>query len=348
MYTNLGRLLGEQGARLHDVLTEKVFFSDVNSQFRELARIRREFYGGRVKNMPATTYLQQPPANPGRLCELQARAVVPRVREELKVSTVNIGFGLASGRLVEHGNRRDLYLRNLTGGGREEGADFSAQAEDMFRRAESCLRKQGLSLHDVVRTWIHIKDMERNYAAFNPVRTKFFREHGVKRFPASTGIQGGTFPAERRCAMDLDAIGGDSPVEIEVIHASTMNEAPSYGSAFSRGLKVTLDGHVVAYISGTASVDEHGHVLHPGDIEGQVHRMLLNLERLLGASGATENDIVSLITYLKRPEYLQTFYRVSDARSLSRDIPDTVSVADVCRPDWLCEIEALAVYPRRG
>jgi hypothetical protein len=29
-------------------------------------------------------------------------------------------------------------------------------------------------------------------------------------------------------------------------------------------------------------------------------------------------------------------------------MPNTVSVADICRPDWLCEIEALAIRPANG
>ncbi len=50
---------------------------------------------------------------------------------------------------------------------------------------------------------------------------------------------------------------------------------------------------------------------------------------------------------VERPEYLQTCYGVSDARSFCCDVPNTVSVSDICWSDWLCEIEAMAVYPRR-
>ncbi|MFQ5789833.1 MAG: Rid family hydrolase [Acidobacteriota bacterium] len=348
MYANLGCLLRELGLRPRDVLTEKLFFSDIGSQFRELAKIRQYFYGRIAENIPATAYLQQPPSHPRRLCELQAHAVLPGANEELKVCTVNLGLGLASGKLMEHRSCRHLYLMNLTGGGVPgDRKAFCAQAEDMFGRAESCLRRQGLSFRDVIRTWIYMKDIEGDYAAFNPVRTKFFQEHGVERFPASTGIQGGTFPGEERCAMDLYAMGGEGPGETEVMHAPSMNEASSYGSAFSRGLRVTREDRVVAYVSGTASVDESGKVLHTGDIEGQVRRMLLNVRLLLGAAGATERDIVSMITYLKQPGDLESFCRVCDDRSFPRDIPGTVCVADICRPEWLCEMEVIAMFPNR-
>ena len=55
--------------------------------------------------------------------------------------------------------------------------------------------------------------------------------------------------------------------------------------------------------------------------------------------------MVSAITYLKQSEFRETFYSVWDERGLPQDIPNTVSVADVCRPEWLCEIEVIAVFP---
>jgi enamine deaminase RidA (YjgF/YER057c/UK114 family) len=145
--------------------------------------------------------------------------------------------------------------------------------------------------------------------------------------------------------MDVYALLAERPVPIDVLHGPTMNEAPAYGSSFSRGMALEINGRNVIYVSGTASIDTEGRVLHVGDLEGQVHRMFENVEALLGTRGATFDDVVSAITYLKRPEYLDTFYRIWDERNMPGDIPNTVSVADVCRPEWLCEIEVIAVFP---
>jgi enamine deaminase RidA (YjgF/YER057c/UK114 family) len=350
MYDNLFQVLSENGAGPRNVITEKVFFSDVDRQFLDLGKIRKDWYNRTMHTaqyLPATIFLHQPPSHPGRLCELQVYVLFPTGGDEVKVRTLDRMPGLASGKVVEHRGLRHLHLTNLTGGEDTDDLSFSAQAEDMFTRAETLLRREGLSFPDVVRTWIYVNNMERDYDELNRVRTKFFREHGVKRLPASTGIQGATYPRERGCAMDLYTLVGDPPLDIKVMHAATMDEACEYGSSFSRGMKVAWEDRIVLYISGTASIDTEGTVLHVGDIEGQVHRMLLNVEELLEAQNATPDDLVTVITYLKEPEFLAPFYRVYKERSFPQDAPNTVSVADVCRPDWLCEIEAIAVLPRR-
>ncbi|MBI4530416.1 MAG: RidA family protein [Candidatus Latescibacteria bacterium] len=223
MYSNLYHLLRAHGARPSDVLTEKVFFSDVDRQFHDLREVRRECYNGTsrtIEHEPATLFLHQPPCHPGRLCELQAYAMFPAGDAKMTVRTINGTPGLASGKVVEHRGYRHLYLMNVTGGeGPGDGFDLSAQARDMFRRAEVCLWCEGLSFRDVIRTWIYINNIERDYTAFNRVRTQFYREREVMRLPASTGIQGATYPKELGCAMDLYAVVGDQPLKIEVMHA---------------------------------------------------------------------------------------------------------------------------------
>jgi len=348
MYDNLFQVLSEHGAGPRNVITEKVFFSDVDRQFRDLGEIRKDWYNRTMHTaeyLPATIFLHQPPCHQGRLCELQVHVLFPTGDDEVKVRTLDGTLGLASGKVVEHRGVRHLYLTNLTGGEETDDLSFAAQAEDMFARAETLLGREGPSFRDVVRTWIYVNNMERDYADLNRVRTKFFREHGMTRLPASTGIQGATYPRERGCAMDLYTLVSDHPVEIEVMYAPTMDEASEYGSSFSRGMKVVREDRIVLYVSGTASIDNEGKVLHVGDIEGQVHRMLLNVEELLAAQNAAPDDIVTVITYLKEPEFLDIFYKVCEEHSFPKDAPNTVSVADICRPEWLCEIEAIAVIP---
>jgi hypothetical protein len=46
---------------------------------------------------------------------------------------------------------------------------------------------------------------------------------------------------------------------------STLNEAYDYGSAFSRGMRVDLNGLTILLISGTASIDEDGRTVHGND-----------------------------------------------------------------------------------
>ncbi len=349
IYDALFGALGAQGAEPEDVITEKVFFSDVDRHFFHLDAIRKEAYADTIEKVgcgPATNFLHQPPCNPGRLCELEAYVVFPNSGDRVEIDCIEDLPGLASGKVVSHGGYRHVYLMNFTGnGGPENSLGFTEQAHQMYDRALASLQRAGASFHDVIRTWIYIADIERDYEALNVVRTSIHEGQGLERIPASTGIQGATFPWARGCTMDVYALLADRPVQIDMLHSPTMNEAPAYGSSFSRGMALTINGRTVIYVSGTASIDTEGRILHVGDLEGQVHRMIENVEALLGTRGATFDDVVSAITYLKRPEYLDTFYRIWDERGLLGDIPNTVSMADVCRPEWLCEIEVIAVSP---
>jgi enamine deaminase RidA (YjgF/YER057c/UK114 family) len=245
--------------------------------------------------------------------------------------------------VVEAGDRRYVFLANLTGGRPGDALDFTGQAASMFEDAETVLTREGLSFRDVVRTWIYLSDIERDYDDLNRARRIFFQARGVVPCPASTGIQGRVAPPGRGCGLDLVALAGRGPFQVRPIHASTMNEAPSYGSDFSRGMQVTAGDRAVIYVSGTASIDTEGRVVHVGDPAGQADRMLLNIQQLLAEQGAGFRHLVSAITYLKRAEGLPPMLEVCRRRGFPLQIPNTFCVADVCRPEWLCEMEAIAV-----
>jgi enamine deaminase RidA (YjgF/YER057c/UK114 family) len=343
MYGQLRELLRAQDAAPLDVLTEKVFLSDVAAQAGELQEARAAFYGREDSGAPrpAATLVQQPPLGGGHLCEVQVLAQPPVAGIRPGGRTIQGPDRVVVGRTVESGGTRHLYLAGITGEG--DGWGFAGQAVSMFERAEELLQRSGLGLGDVVRTWIYLADIDRDYDTFNQVRRALFRSRGIKPPPASTGIQGVPYPADRLCGLDLCAMAGPGRRRVVPCSAPTLNEAPAYGSDFSRGMRVDLPDRSVLFISGTASIDTEGRVVHVGDIEGQVERMLLNVERLLQQQGATGADLVSAITYLKRPEFVEPFLRVARRHPLPPRLPNTLCHADICRPDWLCEMEAIAV-----
>ena len=343
-YRGLREVLREHGADPGHVVTEKVFMSDLPGQIEAFKEVRAAAYATRC-SLPAMTYLNQPPCQPGVFCELQARIILPGGDGDAAVRPVAGLPPPASGKVVSFRGYDQIYLHNLTGGHPGDGLDYAAQMERAFDLAEAVLEQERLTFRDVVRTWIYLDEMDRDYAALNQVRTAFFQRQGVTRLPASTGIQGGVFPCDRAGALDLYAIRTERPVQIELMHARTLNEAPSYGSRFARGITVTREDRRVAYLSGTASIDDQGEVVHVGEIEGQVRRMLLNVEELLQGSGAALSDVVRATTYLKNPRDLDCFRRVCAERGFPADVPHTVCRADVCRPEWLCEMEAEAIYP---
>jgi enamine deaminase RidA (YjgF/YER057c/UK114 family) len=67
--------------------------------------------------------------------------------------------------------------------------DFRAQTWRTYQNITKLLEAEGATWKDIVRTTCYLRDIERDYEAFNEIRTQFFQEQGLKPLPASTGIQ---------------------------------------------------------------------------------------------------------------------------------------------------------------
>jgi 2-iminobutanoate/2-iminopropanoate deaminase len=67
--------------------------------------------------------------------------------------------------------------------------DFRAQMRRTCENITGLLASEGATWHDIVRTTCYLRDIDRDYEAFNEERTKFFAEQGLDPLPASTGIQ---------------------------------------------------------------------------------------------------------------------------------------------------------------
>jgi len=101
---------------------------------------------------------------------------------------------------------------------------------------------------------------------------------------------------------------------------------------------------VALYVSGTASIDEHGRTAHPGDFEAQADRMFVNIAALLERQGADFGDVVSAITYLKHSADADRLRETLHAAGFE-GFPHALVAAPICRSDLLCETEVLAVVP---
>ena len=67
--------------------------------------------------------------------------------------------------------------------------DFRAQMKRTFDNITGLLESEGCTWHDIVRTSCYLRDIDRDYEAFNEERTAFFKAQGLDPLPASTGIQ---------------------------------------------------------------------------------------------------------------------------------------------------------------
>ena len=139
-----------------------------------------------------------------------------------------------------------------------------------------------------------------------------------------------------------------SPIE----NKSVLCEAYDYPRkvAFSRGMRVELGDCVMLFISGTASVDDRGESIHPGDIKAQTRRTFENIAALLESEGADWRDIMRTTCYLADFRHYDDFNEMRNAfyeEQRLEPLPASTCIeARICRPELLVEIEAIAVIPR--
>ncbi len=342
-------LLGSHGGSADAVTSDTLHLRDIRTDLEPssacLDRVLDE--ADAERHAAAATFIGQPPLSPGEDLELSGYAVVPHRGQAYSTSEVQIDGACTCGgcsafraKLVRSGDDTSLYAGNLYG----SGTNAFEEAFDMFRLAEALLHRAGMDFGDVMRTWIYLRDIDRDYDDLNRARREFFESRGIERQPASTGIGGAPFPDAHDFSLGFYALKSPRPLGVEVMTTPTLNEARSYGADFSRGLKVVEANKVALYLSGTASIDEHGDTVHVDELEAQVDRMLLNMSSLLAQHGASFADVVSAVTYLRNPEDLPTLRRMFAEQDFD-GFPLVIVEAPLCRPDLLCETEAVAALP---
>jgi enamine deaminase RidA (YjgF/YER057c/UK114 family) len=350
LYETLLEALADEGADADALVSETVFLRRADAGAGGIAEARRRVLerSGNRPSSPVVTLIGQAPLDPAADLELAAVAVVPHRPEQRSITDASHVLSCpceackpgAPARVVGLGGDSHFRAANVHGAGR---GSFE-QAYDMFRVAEALLAEAGMTFRDVARTWIYLRDIDRDYDALNAARREFFRDCGIERRPASTGVQGIPLAPAHDFAMSLYAVKSVRPLQINLMSTPTLNEAWTYGAEFSRGLRVVDANKVTLHVSGTASIDEAGRTVHVGDLPAQVERMLRNIETLLAAQGATFADCVAGVTYLKQAGDTAAVRDRLRERGLA-GFPCAVVEAPLCRPELLCETEVVALLP---
>jgi enamine deaminase RidA (YjgF/YER057c/UK114 family) len=351
-YRALAGLVAAEHGRREDVVAETLFLRDIRRDLPPLLAARARVLAalaGRADG-PAPAFIQQAPLAPEARFVLAASVVIPRRREAWSVREVAAtpscpcdGCKQAGARLVRLGDHTTLHATNLYG----TGGDASGEASDMFDQAERLLARCGMGFHDVVRTWIYLRDIDRDYHALNQARRDFLRRQGIALRPASTGVGGIPFPDGHRFCLRLQALQSSRPRDVTVMSTPLLNEAWRYGAEFSRGLRVVETNKVTLHVSGTASIDESGNTVHVGDFAAQADRMLQNIATLLAGQRASFEHVTSAVAYVKRADDAATLASLCVQRGFD-GFPFAVVETPLCRPELLCEIEAEAVLPLAG
>ena len=214
---------------------------------------------------------------------------------------------------------------------------------DMERMLAGC----GMSFADVVRTWFYLDDIASWYPEFNAARTRFFESRRVFEtfLPASTGI-GHPNPFGAALTAGFFAMRPKNGGARAVTLKSLLQRDPmSYRSSFSRAAETASASGRRLFVSGTASLlPDSSEVAFPGDPARQIDCAMCAALAILESRGMTTANVTRAVAYVKRPEHRPLWFDWLERRGLPRSFA-SVMTADVCRPDWLFEIELDAACP---
>ncbi len=248
--------------------------------------------------------------------------------------------------LVKKNGLRHLWSTRLCGGAHDLSIDAAGQTRNIFNDLIGTLASQGGRLADhCVRTWIYMKGVDVFYKDMVDSRRVLFDRHGLTRdtfYIASTGIEGA-------CAHQYDVVSMDaySNLDLTTGQRSFLNDfsrlcpTKDYNVTFERGTRIAYADRVHHFISGTASIDAQGEVLHIGNVLKQLERAVENVDALLRSGKARFEDMQHLIVYLRDPADFEAVHGYF--RERHPELPVIIVQGAVCRPEWLIEIEGIAI-----
>jgi enamine deaminase RidA (YjgF/YER057c/UK114 family) len=238
------------------------------------------------------------------------------------------------------------YDFHYSGGLTALGPDISVQTAGVFSAYREMLRVHGIPFPGgFIRSWIYVRDIDHCYTGMVEARKAFFFANGLSAqgpFPASTGIGSANDGADL-IHVDFLSIGRLAAGQVRPMEClDVMPAARSYGVTFERGLCLEFGDRNQIQISGTASIDCNGRVVHEGDPAEQTRRTIRNLDGLLATRNATRDDLTHLNVYLRSAEVAETVRRILDVE-FGPAVPYLILHGPVCRPGWLVEIDGTAL-----
>ena len=245
---------------------------------------------------------------------------------------------------VKHGAYRHLWMA----GAYNQASNSEYQMRLLLNDYVMQLLENGCSLaENCVRTWIYVQNVDVNYAGVVKARNEVFVTQNLTdktHFIASTGIAGRHANPKVWVQLDAYAVDGVKKEQIHYLYAPThLNPTYEYGVSFERGTYVDYGDRRQVFISGTASINNKGEVVYPGDIRKQTLRMWENVEVLLKEAECTFDHVGHLLVYLRDVADYTVVREMFEERF--PNIPKVYLLAPVCRPGWLIEMECMAVKP---
>jgi len=126
---------------------------------------------------------------------------------------------------------------------------------------------------------------------------------------------------------------------IEPYCAKDVYDPPTY----SQAIKVT-GAQTILFISGQVAYDAKGGPAHRGDFAAQAREVFRAIKAQVEAGGGTMASLVKLNTYLTDIRHRSELIPVREEFFGKKTPASTlVGVTALAQPDWLIEVEAIAV-----
>ena len=306
---------------------KRFFLSDAANQSTYLQACHAEF------SDCALSIIEQPP--------LDGTKIALWAYLQKNVQTRPLSNGIFE---VKHGAYRHLWMV----GAYNQAANAEYQMRLLFNDYIMRLMENDCRLADhCIRTWLFVQNVDVNYAGVVKARNEVFVTQNLTdktHFIASTGIAGRHANPEVFVQMDAYAVHGLKTEQVHYLHAPThLNPTYEYGVSFERGTFIDYGDRRHVFISGTASINNRGEIVYPGNVQKQTLRMWENVEVLLAEADCTYEHVAHLIVYLRDMADYVVIKAMFDERFPL--IPKVYVWAPVCRPGWLIEMECMAVKP---
>lgn len=331
VFDRLSEIEHENGFTAEHRLFGRLFLSDAVNQVAELKREFKEIFKYNL------SIVEQPPYPQSSL----ALWMYLVKGEESVRRSENLNMFISNG--LQH-----IYMSAIQN---QEVNQVFEQTKLAFDHLLTQLEHHGGNLLDnTIRTWLFVRDIDNRYNDVVRARNEVFGQHGLNEdshFISSTGIEGRHWQKSLKSFMDAYAIVGMHPEQVSFLKASEhFCPTSKYGVAFERGTVVSYGDRKHIFISGTASIDNNGNVMFPSSFKKQTVRIMKNIEALLSEAGSTIQDMVMAIVYVRDSAHLSQAYTL-----VERYMPGTPYIvvhAPICRPQWLIEIEGMAVTECRS
>jgi 2-iminobutanoate/2-iminopropanoate deaminase len=322
---NTNRVLEDAGASFSDMTMTRVYPTSV--AYRNTIGDARRAAG--LAGATSTLAVVESLANPSLLVEMSGIAHLDGERKTFSPDNVHATPGTYT-----HGVQVDdtLYIAgqialdpagNLVGPG-----DAEAQADQAAQNLIRVLEAAGVSADDVVYTCLYIT----NPAYITAVRAAR-QKYGLTNCPSTLLVIPSLATSDFLVEIEAIAVLG---TEKTIIRASGVHEVtPRYEHAIVAGDTV--------YMAGQISLDPDGNLVGPGNAEVQARQLYANMGRVLGASGATFNDVVSMTVYMTNLQHREGHNKVRGELGITTPANTSVVISALAQPEFLLEVEAIAV-----